>query len=177
LRRVAVIGNAAGGKSTLARALAAAYGLPYHDLDRLAGRYGRGLSVDGRAALDTEFRQRHKALITEPAWVIDGIGLRATILPRLTAADTIVHVDLPPWINYLWAARRAFSQSDPASEAWTADDLAWICRFIWHYHSNMRPRLLPELKRLAKTRRVVALKSRPAIDKFLARERAKAAKA
>ncbi len=35
MRRVAVIGNAAGGKSTLARALASVQGLPHHEVDAI----------------------------------------------------------------------------------------------------------------------------------------------
>ncbi|MFZ5790263.1 MAG: hypothetical protein ACOY3L_06145 [Pseudomonadota bacterium] len=38
MRRVAIIGNVAGGKTTLARALAGATGLPYHEYDALLWR-------------------------------------------------------------------------------------------------------------------------------------------
>jgi MoxR-like ATPase len=35
MRRVAIIGNAGGGKSTLARTLGAALALPFHEVDLL----------------------------------------------------------------------------------------------------------------------------------------------
>ena len=66
--RIAVIGNAGGGKSTLARALAMRRGLPYVEIDALLWRDG------WQPAPEEEYEAAHARLIAEPRWVIDGLG-------------------------------------------------------------------------------------------------------
>ena len=166
MRRVAVIGNVGSGKSTLARALAASTGLPYHELDELVGR-PQARPPEIQAELNREFIRRHTALIAGPTWVIDGIGIRRTVMDRLEAADTIIHIDRPPWVNFLWAAKRAHGADAPEDRAAMLADLDWIFPYVWYYHSRIRPRLLPELRRLAAQKTVIALKSKAEIDAFL----------
>jgi adenylate kinase family enzyme len=60
---VAVFGNAGGGKSTLARELAAITGLPLHVLDKLHGEIPY-----------EEYLQAHTTLVDGDEWIIDGFG-------------------------------------------------------------------------------------------------------
>ena len=77
MERIAVIGNAGGGKSTLARALAARHGLPCVEVDALLWRDGwQAVPVD-------EYEAEHARLIAQPRWIIDGLGRLDSIAARL----------------------------------------------------------------------------------------------
>src|SRR5690242_10127984 len=89
MRRIAIIGNAGGGKSTLARRIGEALGLPVHEIDLLQWKPGWV-----RAALE-EFNQVHDQWLAAPAWIIDGWGSWEAITARFDLADTIILVDHP----------------------------------------------------------------------------------
>jgi adenylate kinase family enzyme len=89
MRKVAVFGNAGGGKSTLAAALAKITGLPLHVIDKVKWRTG------GVAIPHDEYLKLHAGLIEQDRWIIDGFGCVASTWQRFAAADTLVYVDLP----------------------------------------------------------------------------------
>ena len=65
-RRILIIGNSGGGKSTLARQLGAKLGLPVIHLDVLFWKPGWVESGD------VEFREAVAAALSTPAWICDG---------------------------------------------------------------------------------------------------------
>ena len=81
MKRVAVFGNAGGGKSTLARQLAEITGLPLHIVDMLKFRQG------GTAVHHDEYVASHRALLGQDTWIIDGYGDTATAWERFGKAD------------------------------------------------------------------------------------------
>lgn len=100
MTRIAIIGNAGGGKSTMARQLRDRLGLPLHAIDQLQWRPG------WRPAPKEEFDAAHARLLAAPQWIIDGWGDFAAIEARFARADTIVLVDYPLWRHYWWAIKR-----------------------------------------------------------------------
>lgn len=100
--RVVVLGNAGGGKSTLARQLSVKLQLPLHSMDHLQWRPG------WRPAPKDEFIAAHDAILAQSRWLIDGWGNLETVEPRLQASDTIVLLDYPLWRHYAWALERQF---------------------------------------------------------------------
>jgi adenylate kinase family enzyme len=68
MKRVAIFGNAGGGKSALARELAAITGLPLAVVDELRYRAG------GAKVSDEEYLQAHATLLANEEWIIDGFG-------------------------------------------------------------------------------------------------------
>jgi adenylate kinase family enzyme len=95
VKRIAVIGNGGGGKSTLCLALGDRLGIPVYEVDtvqHLAGWRPAPLDetvriLDGWASAQT--------------WIIDGLGPLPTIDRRLGRADTIIYIDFPfAW--HLW---------------------------------------------------------------------------
>jgi len=72
MKRVAVFGNAGGGKSTLARRLAELTGLPLYVVDMMQFRAG------GAKVPQEEFLQAHADLLRRDEWIIDGFGNAAT---------------------------------------------------------------------------------------------------
>lgn len=98
--RVAIIGNAAGGKSTLARTLADRRGLKLVEVDCLLWQPGWKLTPQ-----DQDERQ-HAEAIAETAWVIEGLGRQDSIPARFKRATEIILVDLPLWVHFWLAAER-----------------------------------------------------------------------
>jgi putative MATE family efflux protein len=92
LRRIAILGGAGAGKSTLARRLGAALGLPVVHLDRLA--YGAGWAPREADALRADL-----ARALEPgAWIVEGVYGEASAL-TLPVADLVVWLDQPVWLR------------------------------------------------------------------------------
>lgn len=94
MKRVAVFGNAGGGKSTLARRLSELTNLPLYAVDAIQFRAGGG------AVPHDEYLGAHAELVHRDTWIIDGFGCVASAWERFSAADTLVYVDLPLFIHY-----------------------------------------------------------------------------
>ncbi len=147
VRRIAVLGNAGGGKSTLSLQLSERLRVPYHSVDKALWRPG------WRPVSGPDFARVHGAWISEPGWVIDGWGDMAFIQERLERADAVVLVEHPLWRHCYWALKRQcggvfFERSDgPAGcrllpRTWQlVKAMRWIHRFG-----------LPELKKQIRTR-------------------------
>ena len=100
MRRIAIIGNGGGGKSTLARALGERLGIRVHEVDNV-----QWLAGWRRAPLD-EVAYTLEAWAAEDSWIIDGFGPWPVIDRRMGRADTIVYIDLPFRTHLWWAAKR-----------------------------------------------------------------------
>jgi hypothetical protein len=100
MSRVVIIGNAGGGKSTLARKLAAQRGLPHTEIDSLLWQPGWILTP-----ADVYARQ-HREMISRDEWVIDGLGRQDSVAARFTRATEIILIDMPLWMHFWLAAER-----------------------------------------------------------------------
>jgi adenylate kinase family enzyme len=91
--RFAITGAAGAGKSTVGRELSAIYGIPHIDLDDLFNRPG------WQEAPGDEFRRGVSAAIeAASSWAIDGRYHHLIDYVVWEHADTLVWLDLPPWI-------------------------------------------------------------------------------
>src|SRR5690348_7795292 len=100
MARVVIIGNAAGGKSTLARKLASYRHLPLTEIDQLLGQPGWKLTP---TAL---YERRHAGIVMQETWLIEGLGSRDSIPGRMARATEIILIDLPLWVHFRLAAER-----------------------------------------------------------------------
>jgi adenylate kinase family enzyme len=98
--RIVVIGNAAGGKSTLARHLARRRELPLFEVDRLLWQQGWQLTPAA------DYARGHVAIVVQDRWVIDGLGRRDSIAERLARSTEIILIDMPLWMHFWLAADR-----------------------------------------------------------------------
>jgi adenylate kinase family enzyme len=100
MSRVVILGIAGGGKSTLARRISAALGLPLHQMDKIGWQPGwkwtPGEVID----------RRHDEIIATERWVIDGFGTYASMDRRCDVSDTLILIDQPAWRHYWWAYKR-----------------------------------------------------------------------
>ncbi len=141
MTRVVIIGNAGGGKSTLARELGKALGLPVHSIDNIQWQPG-WVSTPAQ-----EFNLLHQRLIEGEKWIIDGFGPLHEAGLRFDAADTIVFVDLPLWRHYWWAAKRQFMclfrERPDGPKGCPMLPMTWkLLRMIGHIHKVIRPQLI-----------------------------------
>jgi hypothetical protein len=98
--RIAIMGNAGGGKSTLARVMAAKSGLPLTEVDKLLWLPGWELCPDDK------YEAQHAPLIAGENWLIEGMGRLESIRDRLLRATWIIFVDMPLWMHFWLAAER-----------------------------------------------------------------------
>ena len=165
MRRVLIIGNSGGGKSTLARRLGEKLGLPIIHLDVLFWQPGWVESDDDA------FRARTAEALTAPAWVCDG-NFGGTWDLRMPLADTIVWIDKPAWLCLIRAIWRVVQyrdgdRPDMAEGCRESVDLAFY-HFIWTYDREVRPKLEAALAEHGAQAHVVRLKSDREIAAFLA---------
>ncbi|MFS8050058.1 adenylate kinase [Rhizobium sp. BR 314] len=105
MSRIVILGNAGGGKSTLARRLAERHGLSHFEIDKL-------LWLEGwiPAPVDT-YSERHRQIISGDNWILDGLGHRDSIASRIDRATHIVLIDMPLWMHFWLAAERQIAWS------------------------------------------------------------------
>lgn len=143
MQRIAVIGNSGGGKSTLARKLAARHGLPHAEIDALLWRPNWQLTPAEIYEAD------HDRLIAGESWVADGLGSLASIPPRLSRATEIVLIDMPFWQHCWLAAERQIAwatgriDNAPAGLAEMPPTEA-VFRNLWEVDQGW----MPEVRRL-----------------------------
>jgi adenylate kinase family enzyme len=166
MKRVAVFGNAGGGKSTLARELAAITGLPLAVIDELEHRPG------GAKVPREEYLQAHATLIAREEWIIDGFGGIQSLWERLDAADTLVHVDLPLAVHAAWVTKRLIKGLFAPPPGWpqgspVISSSISSYRVLWPCHTRLTPRYRAYLTEAAPRKRVFHLRSRRELKQFL----------
>jgi energy-coupling factor transporter ATP-binding protein EcfA2 len=99
-RRILILGRTGSGKTTLARELATAIGVPHVELDALY--FGPDFSTVPLSVL----RERTSAAIAGDRWITDGnkSAVRDLVWPR---ADTVIWLDYPLVVSLWRLGRRA----------------------------------------------------------------------
>jgi adenylate kinase family enzyme len=166
MRKVAVFGNAGGGKSTLARRLAEVTGLSLYPLDTIQFRAGGG------KVPHEEYMKIHTDLVGRDQWIIDGYGCVASAWERFTAADTLVYIDLPLVTHYRWVTKRLVKGLFQNPEGWPENSPVWSStldgyRVVWRCHRRLTPRYRQLVADASSSQRVHHLKSPAEMKVFL----------
>jgi adenylate kinase family enzyme len=175
VNRVAVFGNAGGGKSTLARRLAEITGLPLYVIDLMQyrdGRYWPG-EKDGGKLSPEAYAALHREIIARDRWIIDGFESVALAWQRFAAADTLVHVDLPIVTHYWGVTTRLVGGLFRTPPGWPENSPIWEStlegyRVVGLCHRRLTPRYRQHVAEAVATKRVHRLTSRRAMRTFLA---------
>jgi adenylate kinase family enzyme len=137
VKRVVIVGAGGSGKSTFARRLGAATGLPVVHLDELAFRPG------WVPAPKDEWRATQAELVERDEWIID--GNRASTMPiRLRRCDTVIFLDYPRLLSASRALKRQLVNRGRAVQAEGCPerlDLSFL-RWVWRYNRDSRPETL-----------------------------------
>jgi len=165
MRRILIVGNSGGGKSTLARRLGEKLSLPVIHLDVIFWKPGW---VEIGADL---FRAEVTRAVQAPAWICDG-NFSGTWDIRMPAADTIVWLQQPRWLCLARAVWRVVSyrgrrtRPDMAPGCDEKFDLKFY-RYILTYDAKVAPRLETALVEFGQHARVVRLRSDAEVASFL----------
>ena len=170
-RRVVVIGTTGSGKTTLARELARAQGVPHVEMD--AYRHG----PNWRETPDDEFRRQLAHALSGDRWVADGnySMARDSVWPRATA---IVWLDFNFGLVFWRLALRTLRRGITRETLWNGNKENLFSHlftrhslFLWAFKSHWRRRRTLPLA-LAQPQyahlRMVRLRSRRAAARWLA---------
>ena len=147
MQRVVVLGRGAAGKSSLAREVGRATGLPVVELDK------EFWSADLQPMLLDVWRKRQQTLGEEPRWIMDGdLGPYDDPAPRLRRADTVVVLDMPLWLCTWRAIRRGRERSD-------------FWRWMIRWRRESRSDVVAAIARHAPSADVVVLQGRRAMQR------------
>jgi len=100
IKRIAVIGNGGGGKTTISRTLGSFYDIPVTHVDSV--QYQEGWMYTPQDICDRILDE----VAEGDKWLIDGFGNKPVIERRLKSADAVVFVDFPIYLHYRWALKR-----------------------------------------------------------------------
>ncbi len=164
MRKVLVIGSGGAGKSTFARMLGGLLNLPVIHLD---AHYWQPGWVEPPK---DEWLETVEGLIARDAWVMDG-NYSGTLAVRLAACDTVIFLDLPRpvclWrvtkrsLMYRRARRPDMAEGCPEMLTWE------FVRWVWGYKKRSRPKVVRRLEEHARNKRIIRLRSRAEVRKFL----------
>lgn len=146
VHRISVVGNSGAGKTTLARRLAEAMGIPHLELDSVFHQ------PDWRPLDAESFRQRVAAFTAGPSWVVDGNygAVRDIVWDR---ADTVVWLDPPRRRVMRQVIWRTLRRMATRAELWNGNREPWsnlvrlkpeesIIAWAWTRHRVYRDRYL-----------------------------------
>lgn len=165
MKKIAVFGNAGGGKSTLSKRLAEITGLPLVALDLLKYKPG------GDEVLYEEYKAAHDQLLKQDQWIVDGYGSLDTVWERLEVADTLVYVDMPVLLHYWWVTKRFLKGFLVPPESWPKDSpllkgtlnsyyTVWLC------NQKLTPKYREYVNKAKETKRVYHLQSPNDVKNF-----------
>ncbi|MEG3895230.1 MULTISPECIES: adenylate kinase [unclassified Microcoleus] len=166
MKKVAVFGNAGGGKSTLSKRLSEITGLPLYILDKIQYQSG------GAEVPYAEYKRTHDQILATHRWIIDGFGCMETLWPRLNEADSLVFVDLPLYVHFWWVTKRLISGSFIPPEGWPQNSPILKSsinsyRALWLCHKYLTPRYREYVDRAQNTKSVYHIRSTKEIAQFL----------
>ncbi|MDF1794258.1 MAG: hypothetical protein P1U88_20260 [Thalassobaculaceae bacterium] len=138
--RIAILGNAGGGKSTLARRLASEHGLPYAEVDSFLW------TPDWELTPEAEYEARHGAVLAGERWMLDGMGRLGSLDTRFERATAVILVDLPLWQHYWLAAERqaawaaGTAQETPGGHG-KRPETRELFEFMWTVDRDVMPQI------------------------------------
>jgi len=165
MTRVALLGNAGGGKSNLCESLSKATGLPVYQLDKLLWKPGWVQTPKN------EFDTQHDAIIAKDKWIVDGVASLNSIEKRLQAADTIIFIDYPLWIHHWWEKKRQImcifrERPNFVHGCPMLPKTIELVKMIWYINKHLRPTLFELIKKHSQSKRVIHIRSPKELAQF-----------
>jgi adenylate kinase family enzyme len=166
MKKVAVFGNAGGGKSTLSQRLSDITGLPLYTLDKIKFLPG------GTEVKTEDYNRAHQDILNTDCWIIDGFGSIETLWPRLGQADSLVYVDLPLYVHLGWVTKRFLTGYLHPPQGWPERSPIFKSsmssyRALWLCHKYLTPKYREYIKQVSTTKNVYHIQSVAQIGEFL----------
>ena len=164
--KIAIIGSPGAGKSTLAQQLGESLNIEIIYLDRYFWQPDwRKKPRDARIEILNE-------LVRKERWIIEGTYLDSSE-PRLNAADTIIFLDIPPWLCLHRIRQRHNKykgQPRPDLPDGCSDKLNLTCVLKVLGFPLRGRRTLKQMLRSYKSKRIIRLHSGKEVKDFLAQQ-------
>ena len=115
MKKIAVIGKPANGKSTLSKELALATGIKLYALDSVLYK------PIGEEVSRQSYEEFHESIISSDEWIIEGFGPMSSLDSfnrRLEAADTLIYIELSYIVTYWLVAKRFLKGLFIKPEGW-----------------------------------------------------------
>lgn len=166
MKKVAIFGNAGGGKSTLAKQLAEITNLPLYSLDKIKYQAGGG------EVPHAEYINTHSSLLGKEEWIIDGFGCASSAWERFSVADTLIYIDLPLLTHVMWVTKRLLKSVFVDPEGWPENSPILkgtlnSYRVLWLCHSKLTPAYRRLVCEAINSKEVHHLRSPREIGQFL----------
>lgn len=159
MKKIIVIGCPGSGKTTFAKKLGKAMGLPIYHLDTIWHK------PDKTHIPREEFDLRQEEIFATEAWIIDG-NYRRTVEMRVNACDTVILFDLPTEVCIEGAMARVGKFR--ADMPWIESELDPEFRSeIERFSGKVLPEIYEILERYKKDKKIIIFKSRDNADEFL----------
>lgn len=167
MKKVAVFGNAGGGKSTLSKRLSEITGLPLYILDKIKHQAG------GAEIPYEDYKCTHQKILLTDRWIIDGFGCMETLWLRLDQADTLIFVDLPLSVHFWWVTKRLATGRFKPPDGWPEKSPILKSslnsyRVLWLCHKYLTPKYREYIQQAQSTKSIYHLRSAQQISQFLA---------
>ena len=120
MERIAIIGNANGGKSELERSLGYCLDIPVFQFDDFQWQPGWTRTPE------KEIQNTHSKWLSEQKWIIDGWGNWDIFSKHFELTDTIIFIGFHIILHYCWAAKRQLkavfklSKAGPQKGVWSS---------------------------------------------------------
>lgn len=159
MQKINIIGSPGAGKSTFARSLREATGLPLYYLDMLWHK------PDKTNVTPEEFDALLSEILQKDRWIIDG-NYQRTLERRLRECDTVFLLDFPLEVCLSGAESRIGKKREDMpwiEEEFDVEFKQWIVDFS----RDQLPRVYKLLEKYQKGKTVVIFKSREEADAYL----------
>lgn len=143
--RIAIIGNAGGGKTTFACKLGECLSLPTFHIDDLQWE------KSWQRKPDSEFKKTHSQLMELQSWIIDGVGLENGLYTRLHRAQIIIFIDLPLEEHLRLAKQRESAPMVTSPNGCSYEGMFdRVAEIILYLNSTLIPKLRKDIPSIAK---------------------------
>lgn len=144
-KKILIIGNSSGGKTTLARVIGASLNINVTHID------GLQFLPDMKLRPYNETLKLMAPIIAESNWIIDGFGPLDDLHTRMTFSDQIFFIDLPFRQHAIWFWKRQlqnlWSRRLELPEGSQELNLQHILKG-WDSLRKVQQQMLPELRRI-----------------------------
>jgi adenylate kinase family enzyme len=165
MERILVMGSPGSGKSTFARRLSQATGIPDVSLDALYWK--PGWKPSGTA----EFEARVSEAVRLPRWIIDGDYTWWGGDIRRGVADAVIWFDLPRrtcMVGIMIRIASSYGRVRPEMAEGCPERInGEFIRYVWTYRRVQRPKLLQYLAGLREDQSLICFTDRAQADRYL----------
>lgn len=115
MKKIAVFGKPANGKSTLSKELASASGIKLYALDSILYK------PNGEEINREDYEKAHEAILSSDEWIIEGFAPMNSLesfYRRLEQADTLIYIDLAYPVTYWLVTKRFLKGLITKPEGW-----------------------------------------------------------